>query len=205
MSKKQNNKISESNINEIELNNLENFGLIEGYDIDEIGKRKANKTELFEEIKNVDNKIQEKVQKCLENNNYTVYGLTKNKKIKGIYIFKEENNSLINTERIFTNEINDNIKNKYDKCLLEINKELVANGIYEKVIIGENVLKIDPKQDKKISKFSIAISMIIGTLLAYIIFENIITAIIFGSLLGPSFTGIEVIVTKKRGRKRKNK
>lgn len=205
MSKKQNNKISESNINEIELNNLENFGLIEGYDIDEIEKRKANKTELFEEIKNVDNKIQEKVQKCLEKNNYTVYGLTKNKKIKGIYIFKEENNSLINTERIFTNEINDNIKNKYDKCLLEINKELVANGIYEKVIIGENVLKIDPKQDKKISKFSIAISIIIGTLLAYIIFENIITAIIFGSLLGPSFTGIEVIVTKKRGRKRKNK
>ncbi len=205
MSKKQNNKISESNINEIELNNLENFGLIEGYDIDEIGKRKANKTELFEEIKNVDNKIQEKVQKCLEKNNYTIYGLTKNKKIKGIYIFKEENNSLINTERIFTNEINDNIKKKYDKCLLEINKELVANGIYEKVIIGENVLKIDPKQDKKISKFSIAISMIIGTLLAYIIFENIITAIIFGSLLGPSFTGIEVIVTKKRGRKRKNK
>ena len=120
-------------------------------------------------------------------------------------MLKEENNSLINTERIFTNEINDNIKNKYDKCLIEINKELVANGIYEKVIIGENVIKIDPKQDKKISKLSIVISIIIGTLLAYIIFENIVIAIIFGLLLGPAFTGIEVIVTKKRGRKRINK
>lgn len=204
MSKNQTNKIGESSI-EIKLNNLENFGLIEGYDINEISKRKAKNTELFEEIKKVDSEIQEKVQKCLEKNNYIIYGITKNKKIKGIYIFKEENNSLINTERIFTNEINDNIKNKYDKCLIEINKELVANGIYEKVIIGENVIKIDPKQDKKISKLSIVISIIIGTLLAYIIFENIVTAIIFGLLLGPAFTGIEVIVTKKRGRKRKNK
>lgn len=204
MSKKQTNKIGESSI-EIKLNNLENFGLIEGYDINEISKRKAKNTELFEEIKKVDSEIQEKVQKCLEKNNYTIYGITKNKKIKGIYIFKKENNSLINTERIFTNEINDNIKNKYDKCLIEINKELVANGIYEKVIIGENVIKIDPKEDKKISKLSIVISIIIGTLLAYIIFENIVTAIIFGLLLGPAFTGIEVIVTKKRGRKRKNK
>lgn len=204
MSKNQTNKIGESSI-EIKLNNLENFGLIEGYDINEISKRKAKNTELFEEIKKVDSEIQEKVQKCLEKNNYTIYGITKNKKIKGIYIFKEENNSLINTERIFTNEINDNIKNKYDKCLIEINKELVANGIYEKVIIGENVIKIDPKEDKKISKLSIVINIIIGTLLAYIIFENITTAIIFGLLLGPAFTGIEVIVTKKRGRKRKNK
>lgn len=204
MNKNQTNKIGESSI-EIKLNNLENFGLIEGYDINEISKRKSKNTELFEEIKKVDGEIQEKVQKCLEKNNYTIYGITKNKKIKGIYIFKEENNSLINTERIFTNEINDNIKNKYDKCLIEINKELVANGIYEKVIIGENVIKIDPKQDKKISKLSIVISIIIGTLLAYIIFENIITAIIFGLLLGPAFTGIEVIVTKKRGRKRINK
>ncbi len=204
MSKNQTNKIGESSI-EIKLNNLENFGLIEGYDINEISKRKAKNTELFEEIKKVDSEIQEKVQKYLEKNNYTIYGITKNKKIKGIYIFKKENNSLINTERIFTNEINDNIKNKYDKCLIEINKELVANGIYEKVIIGENVIKIDPKEDKKISKLSIVISIIIGTLLAYIIFENIVTAIIFGLLLGPAFTGIEVIVTKKRGRKRKNK
>lgn len=207
MSKNQTNKIGESSI-EIKLNNLENFGLIEGYDINEISKRKAKNTELFEEIKKVDSEIQEKVQKCLEKNNYTIYGITKNKKIKGIYIFKKENNSLINTERIFTNEINDNIKNKYDKCLIEINKELVANGIYEKVIIGENVIKIDPKQDKKISKLSIVINIIIGiigTLLAYIIFENIVTAIIFGLLLRPAFTGIEVIVTKKRGRKRKNK
>ena len=223
MSKNQTNKIGESSI-EIKLNNLENFGLIEGYDINEISKRKAKNTELFEEIKKVDSEIQEKVQKCLEKNNYIIYGITKNKKIKcleknnyiiygikknkkikGIYIFKEENNSLINTERIFTNEINDNIKNKYDKCLIEINKELVANGIYEKVIIGENVINIDPKEDKKISKLSIVISIIIGTLLAYIIFENIVTAIIFGLLLGPAFTGIEVIVTKKRGRKRKNK
>lgn len=204
MSKKETNKIGKSSI-EIKLNNLENFGLIEGYDINEISKRKSKNTELFEEIKKVDGEIQEKVQKCLEKNNYTIYGITKNQKIKGIYIFKKENNSLINTERIFTNEINDNIKNKYDKCLIEINKELVANGIYEKVIIGENVIKIDPKQDKKISKLSIVISIIIGTLLAYIIFENIITAIIFGLLLGPAFTGIEVIVTKKRGRKRKNK
>ena len=204
MSKNQTNKIGESSI-EIKLNNLENFGLIEGYDINEISKRKAKNTELFEEIKKVDSEIQEKVQKCLEKNNYIIYGIKKNKKIKGIYIFKEENNSLINTERIFTNEINDNIKNKYDKCLIEINKELVANGIYEKVIIGENVINIDPKEDKKISKLSIVISIIIGTLLAYIIFENIVTAIIFGLLLGPAFTGIEVIVTKKRGRKRKNK
>lgn len=204
MSKNQTNKIGESSI-EIKLNNLENFGLIEGYDINEISKRKAKNTELFEEIKKVDDEIQEKVQECLEKNNYIIYGITKNKKIKGIYIFKEENNSLINTERIFTNEINDNIKNKYDKCLIEIYKELVANGIYEKVIIGENVIKIDPKQDKKISKLSIVINIIIGTLLAYIIFENIVTAIIFGLLLGPAFTGIEVIVTKKRGRKRKNK
>lgn len=204
MSKNQTNKIGESSI-EIKLNNLENFGLIEGYDINEISKKKAKNTELFEEIKKVDSEIQEKVQKYLEKNNYTIYGITKNKKIKGIYIFKKENNSLINTERIFTNEINDNIKNKYDKCLIEINKELVANGIYEKVIIGENVIKIDPKEDKKISKLSIVISIIIGTLLAYIIFENIVTAIIFGLLLGPAFTGIEVIVTKKRGRKRKNK
>lgn len=64
---------------------------------------------------------------------------------------------------------------------------------------------MDPKQDKKRSKFSIVIDIIIGTLLAYIIFENIVIAIIFGLLSGPAFTAVEVIVTKKRGRKRKNK
>jgi len=79
MSKNQTNKIGESSI-EIKLNNLENFGLIEGYDINEISKRKAKNTELFEEIKKVDSEIQEKVQKCLEKNNYTIYGITKNKK-----------------------------------------------------------------------------------------------------------------------------
>lgn len=204
MSKKQTNKISESSI-DIELNNLENFGLIEGYDIDKISKRKAKNTELFEEIKKVDGEIQEKIQKCLDKNNYMIYEITKNKKIKGIYIFKKENNNLINTERIFTNEINDNIKNKYDKCLLEINKELVANGIYEKVIIGENVLKIDPKQDKKVNKLSMVTNTIIGILFGYIIFQNIFIALIIGLLAGPSYTGIEVIITKKRGRKRKNK
>lgn len=208
MDKKQNKNQPKSNqpdINEIELINLENFGLIEGYDIVEINKRKANKTELFDEIINIDDKIQEKIQKYLEKNNYIIYGITKNKKIKGLYIFKEENNNLINIERIFTDEINDNIKNKYDKCLLEINKELVESGIYEKIVIGDNVLKIDQKQDKKVNKLSMVTNTIIGILFGYIIFQNIFIALIIGLLAGPSYTGIEVIITKKRGRKRKNK
>lgn len=175
-----------------------NFGLIEGYNIEEIDKRKAKKSELFDDIKKIDNKIQEKIQNNLEKNNYIIYGITKNKKIKGIYIFKEENSSLINTERIYTNEINDNIKNKYDKYLLKSYIELVANGIYNSVIIGDNVLKPKQQKKKKKNKISILFKFIIGFLVSYIIFKNIFIALVFGLLVGVSPTETETIISKKR-------
>lgn len=179
------------------------FGLIEGYNIEEIGKRKAKNSELFDEIKKIDSKIQEKVQNNLEKNNYIIYGITKNKKIKGIYIFKEENNSLINTERIFTNEINDNIKNKYDKYLLKSYTELVANGIYNSVIIGDNVLKPKQQKKKKKNKISTLFGFIIGFLISYIIFKNIFIALVFGLLVGISPTEAETIISKKRNKEKK--
>ena len=175
-----------------------NFGLIEGYNIEEIDKRKAKKSELFDDIKKIDNKIQEKIQNNLEKNNYIIYGITKNKKIKGIYIFKEENSSLINTERIYTNEIDDNIKNKYDKYLLKSYIELVANGIYNSVIIGDNVLKPKQQKKKKKNKISILFGFIIGFLVSYIIFKNIFIALVFGLLVGVSPTEAETIISKKR-------
>ena len=191
--KKQANTNKHDNI-KIEIN----FGLIEGYNIEEIGKRKAKNSELFDDIKKIDSKIQEKVQNNLEKNNYIIYGITKNKKIKGIYILKEENSSLINTERIYTNEINDNIKNKYDKYLLKSYIELVANGIYNSVIIGDNVLKPKQQKKKKKNKISILFGFIIGFLVSYIIFKNIFIALVFGLLVGVSPTETETIISKKR-------
>ena len=192
-----------NDISKIEITNLENFGLIEGYDIEEIGKRKAKKSELFDEIKNVDSKIQEKIQNNLEKNNYIVYGITKNKKIKGIYIFKEENDSLINTERIFTNEINDNIKNKYDKYLLKSYIELVANGIYNSVIIGDNILKPKQQKKKKISILNLFIGFTIG-FINYIIFKNIFIALMVGLIIVLStIEPAEAIISKKRKKEKK--
>lgn len=195
--KKQANTNKHDNI-KIEIN----FGLIEGYNIEEISKRKAKKSELFDDIKKIDSKIQEKVQNNLEKNNYIIYGITKNKKIKGIYIFKEENSSLINTERIYTNEIDDNIKNKYDKYLLKSYIELVANGIYNSVIIGDNVLKPKQQKKKKKNKISILFGFIIGFLVSYIIFKNIFIALVFGLLVGFSPTEAETIISKKRKKKK---
>ncbi len=196
--KKQANK-NKNDIIKIEFN----FGLIEGYNIEEIGKRKAKNSELFDEIKKIDNKIQEKVQNNLEKNNYIMYGITKNKKIKGIYIFKEENNSLINTERIFTNEINDNIKNKYDKYLLKSYIELVANGIYNSVIIGDNVLKPKQQKKKKISILNLFNGFTIG-FIHYIIFKNIFIALLAGLIIVlSSIEPTQAIISKKRNKEKK--
>ena len=76
--------------------------------------------------------------------------------------------------------------------------ELVANGIYNSVIIGDNVLKPKQQKKKKKNKISILFGFIIGFLVSYIIFKNIFIALVFGLLVGVSPTETETIISKKR-------
>ena len=59
---------------------LESIGLIEGYDIISIGKGKAKKDILFEEIEKADTEIKKDVKKIVNNESGLVLAITKNKR-----------------------------------------------------------------------------------------------------------------------------
>ena len=64
-------------------------------------------------------------------------------------------------------------------------------------------IQIDPKKSKKEVYAALAGGFFIGLVLGWIIFDDIAFGIIWGLLFGGAFSGLDVVVSKKRGRKNK--
>lgn len=188
---------------------LESIGLIEGYDIISIGKGKAKKDILFEEIEKADTEIKKDVKKIVNNESGLVLAITKNKKIKGLYLFKAETNNdlriLNNTKIVYTDDVPKVIQEKYTNFVLTQVKEYVSSQQYDKVTIGDKVIQIDPKLTKKQRNIAISKGFILGFFIGWTVFDSFSFGILYGIIFAPVFSGLEVVITKKRGRKKKNK
>lgn len=187
---------------------LESLGLIDGYDIIAIGKGKAKKDELFSEILKTDKEIQNEIKKLTEKETGRIFAIVKKKKIKGIYLFevvkKDEERILEHIKTVFTKEVKEETQNKYDEMMLKIAKDYVSSQEYNKVTFEDNVVQIDPKKSKKDIELALLGSFALAFVLGWIIFNDFMMGIIWGIIFSPTYSGLKVVITKKRGRKKKN-
>ena len=187
---------------------LESIGLIDGYDIIAIGKGKAKKDELFSEILKADKDIQSDVKNIIEKETGRIFAIVKKKKIKGLYLFevvkKDEQRILEHIKTVYTKEVNEDVQNKYDELILKMAKDYVSMQEYNKVTFEDNVVQIDPKKTKKEKEIALLGGTALGFILGWLIFDDFMMAILWGLIFAPIYSGLEVVITKKRGRKKKN-
>ena len=186
---------------------LESIGIIDGYDIIIINKSKAKKDELFDEIIKEDEGIKEEVRKIVETSTGRVFAIIKNKIIKGIYLFKveekEETRNLKLIKTLYTKEVKKEVQEKYDNHILELAKDYVSNQEYDKVTLEDKVVSLDPKVSKKEQGIAIIGGFAIGFMIGWTIFKEIYLGLIYGLIFAPLFSGMNVVIRNKRGRKRK--
>ncbi len=187
---------------------LESIGLIDGHDIIAIGKIKAKKDKLFTEILKVDENIQNEVKELTEKDEGRIFAIVKKGKIKGLYLFEIEeieNNKMLNhVKTVYTKDVSEETKDKYNVVILNEAKQYVSLQEYTKVTFDDNVVQIDPKVDKKDLALTSSGGFILGFLIGWIIFNDMMMGLLYGIIFSPVVTGTKVIVTKKRGRKKKN-
>lgn len=184
---------------------LESIGIIDGHDIIAIGKIKAKKDKLFSEILKVDKKIQEDVKEITEEESGRIFAITKKGKIKGLYLFeaKEENDSKIlnHLKTVYTKDVKEEVQDKYDQHILNIAKDYVTMQEYKKVTFEDKIVQIDPKLTKKDKEIALLGGFAVGFMFGWIIFENPLLGIVYGIIFAPIFSGLKVVITKKRKKK----
>lgn len=184
---------------------LESIGIIDGHDIIAIGKIKAKKDKLFTEILKVDKKIQEDVKEITEEESGRIFAITKKGKIKGLYLFeaKEENDSKIlnHLKTVYTKDVKEEVQDKYDQHILNIAKDYVTMQEYKKVTFEDKIVQIDPKLTKKDKEIALLGGFAVGFMFGWIIFENPLLGIVYGIIFAPIFSGLKVVITKKRKKK----
>lgn len=184
---------------------LESIGIIDGHDIIAIGKIKAKKDKLFTEILKVDKKIQEDVKEITEEEAGRIFAITKKGKIKGLYLFeaKEEKESKIlnHLKTVYTKDVKEEVQDKYDQHILNIAKDYVTMQEYKKVTFEDKIVQIDPKLTKKDKEIALLGGFAVGFMFGWIIFENPLLGIVYGIIFAPIFSGLKVVITKKRKKK----
>ena len=184
---------------------LESIGIIDGHDIIAIEKIKAKKDKLFTEILKVDKKIQEDVKEITEEESGRIFAITKKGKIKGLYLFeaKEENDSKIlnHLKTVYTKDVKEEVQDKYDQHILNIAKDYVSMQEYKKVTFEDKIVQIDPKLTKKDKEIALLGGFAVGFMFGWIIFENPLLGIVYGIIFAPIFSGLKVVITKKRKKK----
>jgi F0F1-type ATP synthase assembly protein I len=184
----------------------EAFGIIDGYEMNLVGKLRLKKEELFEEIKKKDKDIIEKCKKVLENGG-NIYSYEKDKKIKALYVFEKEKrdneNVLVNKTNIYTKEIDDKLKVKLDERIKEELKEKISLLEYKKVYINDEVMQLDPKKSKKEIYLSLIGGALLGFIFGWFILEDIFFGIIWAVVFAGIFSSLDVVVSTKPGRKKK--
>lgn len=186
---------------------LESIGLIEGYDIIIIGKKKAKNDILFEEIEKHDSNIKENIRKIVNESVGMVFAIVKDKKIKGVYLFEATSNNnvriLNHIKTVYTNEVSTDIRKKYDNLILKIAKDHVSAQDYDKVILEDKVVQVDRNTTKN-RNLAMSSGFIFGFIFGWLLFHNFFWGLFYGFIFSPVSTGLEVIITNKRRRKKKN-
>ena len=187
---------------------LESIGVIEGYNIVTIGKLKAKKDALFQEIEKYDAKIKQETRDIVNNSSGEVFAIVKKGIIKGIYLFiieeKEEKRILKHIKTIYVDDVTIDIREKYNNHILDIVKDSVSLQEYDKVILEDKVVQVNSKEGKEGVKIATIGGFLMGFMIGWMIFDNILLGLLWGIIFAPVFSGVDIIVTNKRGRKNKN-
>lgn len=143
-----------------------------------------------------------------QKNEERIFAIVKKGIIKGLYLFEIEeieNNKMLNhIKTVYTNEVSEEVRDKYNDVILNEAKQYVSLQEYTKVTFDDNVVQIDPKVNKKDLALTSSGGFIIGFLLGWIVFDDLMMGLLYGIIFSPVITGTKVIVTKKRGKKKKN-
>ena len=93
---------------------LESIGVIDGYDIIAIGKLKAKKDELFDEILKYDSKVKDETRQIVNTSSGRVFAITKKGLIKGIYLFevetKDDVKNLKHIKTVYSDEVSEDVQ-----------------------------------------------------------------------------------------------
>ena len=187
---------------------LESIGLIDGFDISIIGKMSIKKDKMFEEIKKKDKNIQEEARDIINNSKGVVFAIYKKKIIHGLYLFKDETKGeekhLKLVKSVFTDDVSQEVKDKYQEHLIKLSKEKVKYLEYDEISLDEDVIfkKSQKSKAELISAFTGG--YLLGFLLGLIVFDSVGMGLCFGIIFAPVLAGVDAGVRKKRGRK-KNK
>ena len=187
---------------------LESIGIIDGYDIIVIGKLKAKKDNLFKEIEKYDSNIKEETRKIVNKSSGRVIAIVKKGIIKGIYLFevesKDDIKNLKHIKTVYTDEVSTDTREKYYNHILNIAKDYVKMMEYDKVTLDNKAIQLDPKKSKKERILAMIGGFALGFVLGWILFDEISMGLFYGIIFAPIFSGLEVVITNKRGRKKKD-
>lgn len=181
------------------------FGIIDGYELKPLGKLRMNKKDLFEDLIKIDDQIIEDCKKVLDNSGL-IYTYERDKRIKAIYLFEEEKKEeriLNNTKTVYTEEILEEQKEKFDTRLQEEFKDELLFLEYDKVYVHDNVMQIDPSRSKTEIYAALIGGAAIGFMFGWLVFEELTFGLLWAILFAATFSGLEIVVSKKRGRKKK--
>ena len=185
---------------------LESIGLIEGYDITVIGKKKSKNDILFEDIEKYDSNVKENIRKIVNESLGMIFAIVKDKKIKGVYLFEATSNNnvriLNHIKTVYTNEVSTNIREKYDDLILKIAKDHVSSQDYDKIILEDKVVQVDRKATKN-RNLAMSGGFIFGFIFGWLLFHDFFWGLFYGFIFSPVSTGLEIIITNKRRRKKK--
>lgn len=182
---------------------LESFGVIDGYELMSLGKILTNKDEAFKEIEKFDEKIKEEAREIANNSSGLIYAVVKKNIIKGIYLFENKDKNLNLIKTVYTDEISEETKEKYTNFIKDQLVESVSMQEYKKVTFDDKVIEPNPKMSKKERILALLGGFVCGAAFGWMIFDEIIFGILYGIIFAPVFGGIDVIISNKRGRKKK--
>ena len=188
---------------------LESLGYIDGYDIIAIGKFRAKKDEIFEEILKVDDKIKDETRDIVNNSAGRVFAIVKKGIIKGIYLFKVEEKddikNLKHVKTVYTDEVAEDVREKYDNHVLKIAQDYVSEMEYDKVTLEDKVVQLDPNKDIGEKVLASILGYSIGFVFGWLVIKDILCGFLYCVIFMPLFNEVQVIIRNKRGRKKANK
>ena len=181
---------------------LLSFRTKEGYELCGISERRLKKGDFFLEIEEREPKIKELIREFITDKG-VVYCFYKDKKLKAVYLFKqnmEEKNKILNLFKfICVDEITGDIKQTFDNLIIAVLSEEVALGavkrveLYDKEIVSKMV-KID-NYELPLGSSLVVILFLLLSLSLLLNWGNIM-AIIF--CVGVVFSTTCVIVRNKK-------
>ncbi len=188
---------------------LESIGIIDGYDIIAIGKIKSKKDKLFTDIKKINKNIQKDIIELTEDEEGRIFAITKKGKIKGLYIFEvkgeNEEKYLNHIKTIYTKDVKKETQEKYNQFIINMTKDYVSSQEYKKVTFDDVIVQIDPKLSKKDKDIALLGGFATGFILGWLIFDGLLLGILWGIIFAPTFSGLKVVITKRRKRTKKEK